>query len=347
MSTDNGKIDLMNLAAYLQQIRQNSDIVFSENLCAFQLGSGLSNHNYLLQDGVNKWVLRVNQNASDGFVRRKDELASWQIAGNAGLAPQLRFVSSTMDCFLSDYVETQSDWSQLAHDVDGAAVDNQSICLRQRAPQLLAQLLLAMQDLPLPQNHISLSRQWQHYLTQLHHIAVKLETMASSGPPNTNQLAISIEQWQTQWQRLQRLHHDTQLKIDSCDAVSLRNQYSHRDLTPYNLLLSDEHLLCIDFEYACQSHPLFDLAVVLQTHGISSSQQAQLKALYFSKQQNLKLGAEQALPAMGALYWTYSAAWALLMAGQSLLNGDESKLLPHLAKDYLSWFENYYTQAAK
>ena len=110
---------------------------------------------------------------------------------------------------------------------------------------------------------MTVSTQWQQYAHQLDSLSASQTNL----------------QWQHAWQQLLRLNGLVRQWLSQLEACVLLPAFCHRDLTPHNLLLSghqSQRLLCIDYEYAVASHPLFDLASVIATHELSSRQVNQL-----------------------------------------------------------------------
>lgn len=313
---------------------------------------GLSNQNWLLQAGSELLVLRVNSPGSDRICDRNNELACWRVAEKANLAPGLIWGSADKGLYLSRFIEQapQANWQQLLaskgaaeiasaahnafvnrnsfsdlperkhepkhepkHEVGSGAV----LGARQgKSPQaLLLELLLGLRALPAPKLEISVAEQWRIYLERLDDMAL------SRGQPSS---------WQ---QRLMQLH-SAQGLFEQCntrlEACLLRPQYCHRDLNPHNLLLAEDGLKCVDFEYACASHPLFELAGVLSSHQLSAEGQQWLIYHYLEQHPHLTGDAHLAVAAAVDVYWLFACCWALQMAWD---NQQQS---------YLDWFDDFW-----
>ncbi|NMH64272.1 phosphotransferase [Shewanella salipaludis] len=289
------------------------------------LSQGLSNSNYLLQTRAlsNKalqtqaWVLRVNSRASSFLCNRAEEVANWRLAESGGLAPALLWVSDDHQYYLSEYIAQASPpWEALAAAVP-AGGDGRSEPLRPDAAGQLLGLLQRLQALPLPANDMSVAGQWQAYRHKLQRLAVAAPTA----------------DWQARHRRLLALTPHLDAWLARLDACLLRHQYCHRDLNPHNLLLRNNQLVCIDFEYACASHPLFELAGVLASHGLSVAQRDWLTAHYLTGHPHLTPAAGAALASAIDIYWVFAACWALLLAGQEV----DAKQ----RQAYLAWFDSF------
>lgn len=191
--------------------------------------------------------------------------------------------------------------------------------------RLLLELLLQLRELPTGPYAISITEQWQEYHQQM--LAYQASLTATH---NWNErvakllnIQIAIKDW-----------------CDNLAACLIKPQFCHRDLNPHNLLLRNNRLYCIDFEYATASHPLCELAVVLATHALTPAQQNELVTQYLSEHPYVSVNAVAAVPAAIDMYWVFACYWALLMAAQTE---------PSRSADYLAWFDCFWpliTQAS-
>ncbi len=309
----------------------------SENVVT-PLAHGLSNQNYLINDGERKWVLRVNSPASSQLCDRQSEVKNWNLAAEQGLAPKLFYVSHDHTYYLSEYIQqaVETQWGGLftakpAHPL----IDESTLWLGAEA--LLLPLLKGISCLPIPENVLGVTQQWQIYRDKLTLIAANQTSLLNS------ELAA---QWQVSRMNLLALESEIISWLEQLNACSLSNQYSHRDLNPYNLLYKEGQIYCIDFEYACSSHPLFDLAGILSTHALSTSQRHCLIDGYLDGHPYLTTNAKAALPAAINIYWVFAACWSLLMAADNrdlagvTPNADVGSN-PHSSQEYLDCFNNF------
>ncbi|MXR67127.1 phosphotransferase [Shewanella sp. JBTF-M18] len=315
------------------------------------LSRGLSNQNYHLTNADNQLVLRVNSQASSQISARDHEVANWRMAEQQGIAPELVYVSPDNRFYLSRFIDTEEDWSRLMTANPAHPLQDECVT-RPGAEVLLLDLLKGLGHLPLPENPISVTEQWLRYYRQLAQIAESLDT---GGMP-----ASYLEPWHKRWLALKAHQGRVEAVLEQLNACELAPQYSHRDLNPHNLLVSQGKLWCIDYEYACSSHPLVDLASVLATHRLSTEQRHRLILGYLNEHPKLNDKALAAIPCAMALYWYFAACWALLMAsqGEGLLKptvqstvqqtvplhqvqGESDASLPHSVSDYLQCFDDF------
>ncbi len=296
-----------------------------------RLSQGLSNQNFLLTiaggETNKQYVLRINSDESDQICHRQAEIANWQLANHAGLAPALVYASSDQRYFLSEFVATKRDWSKLAN---SAVIEQYQGEIWPEAEIKLLQLLQQLCGLPKPDNHISSRQQWQIYLDDLQKCSVKL-----------NQHDVFCQQWLQCYQQLLNCAEQVQHILARLDACMIAKQYCHRDLNPHNILFKNDKLYCIDFEYACASHPLTDLATVLATHRLSTKQQRWLITGYLTEHPNLTKDGITVLPAAIDLYWIFCCCWSLLMACYHYATE------PDNAVSYLTYYDDSYRSINK
>lgn len=315
-----------------------SDKADSSTLEVLKLTHGLSNQNYLIDNGQHKWVLRCNSSASDQLCNRKAEVRNWRLAADAGIAPALLYVSTDHSFYLSEYIDedTTKLWANLLS-AETAHPFTHDTAIWPEADQQLLVLLQELTRLDTPENITDNPEQWRLYFKQLSEIEACIVSEASSG---------LNAQWLTHFKQLLSLESKISQWLQELSDCALGLQYSHRDLNPHNLLCKGGTLCCIDFEYACGSHPLFDLAGVLSTHKLSTPQRQRLIDAYLLNHPKLTSDAKAALPAAINIYWFFAASWSLLMASDNSSNSDMENLSnsnPHKAQEYLNCFEQFFS----
>lgn len=305
-----------------------------------RLSHGLSNVNYLINDGEHQWVLRSNSSASDTLCDRHAEVKNWRLAADAGLAPSLYYVSPDHAYFLSEYIEQDhgSQWADLLCANSVKPLIDVALIKPNAGRQLLV-LLQGLARLAVPDNVIEVSTQWQRYRDQLRHVDThSLGTKSSE----------ILKQWQDHLNELLGLEGKIGQWLAELGECILASQYSHRDLNPHNLLSKKGQVFCIDFEYACGSHPLFDLAGVLSTHVLSTAQREALIEAYLLNHPKLTADAKYALPAAINMHWIFAVCWSLLMAAdhafscEEQANDIEKSHNSHKAQEYLDYFELFF-----
>ncbi len=310
------------------------------------LTQGLSNRNYYVRgvhaskDYESEWVLRLNSWASTQICDRPSEVAAWVDASEAGLAPNIVYISPQKDFYLSQFLAQNDNrsWSVL-NSANGSHPISNVAESWPKAEQLLLQLLDGLKRLPLPKNVITVEQQWQTYYSRLSQMQQQLRFQQSSS-------SASLAAWLQQFDLLHAQEDAVTAMLCLHERCLVKNQFSHRDLNPFNILLVQDKLNCIDFEYACSSHPLCDLASVISSHSLSSKQRKWLIESYLNNQINLNHHAQDAIPAAVDLYWVFAVCWALQMAFDSMtldgkLNADTDKIKQ--AESYLDCARQYQT----
>lgn len=316
------------------------------------LSQGLSNQNYYIRAKRNsitpkEWVLRVNSQASNQLCDREAEVNNWTLAANQGLAPPLVFVATDFSCYLSEFIEQDSlDWALMAR-AQGAHPLKMEQVLHVEADTLLSSLLNNLQALPLPKNAISMTAQWQHYYDVLMHMSATLCQVQGQSVCEADVGSQNLK-WLSSLESLMKNKAVIIEWLQQVEGCLIQTQFCHRDLNPHNVLLNQEQLFLIDYEYACASHPLWDLAGILATHHLSSMQRQRLILGYLEGNPNVTQDALQAVPSSIHLYWVFSACWALMMAFSFLKDGqqaavDKRNIDEHAIKvdEYLNYFEQF------
>ncbi|GGI84512.1 phosphotransferase [Shewanella gelidii] len=210
----------------------------------------------------------------------------------------------------------------------------------QRAPErALLELLNTLIEVPAPHNMISTAEQWHHYRDRLMAISAQLEDSKLLNP--------QLKHWQAMLNNMLMQESEIESWLQQMQANLLTPQFCHRDLNPYNLLVENDRLVCIDFEYACCSNPLFDLASILCTHRLNPDQQQWLIENYLENHPNLKSAAIDSVYAACKIYWLFATSWALMMAADEymgIVGLDNSESEPETVKnlaDYLQFAQTY------
>ncbi|GIU53109.1 phosphotransferase [Shewanella sp. KT0246] len=281
-----------------------------------RLSAGLSNSNYYLKMPSQDWVLRDNKDIEQ-WCDRDNEVACWRMAQAIKLAPKLIWQSETKQFYLSEFIkQTSFDWSSTFSEYGFSSSNRPSnnsfrygdgLAEQYEPVSQLLSLLKQFTTLALPPKVISITEQWQVYLESLAELS-------------NNQLD---EQWCDAFEQLTNLKPAMTSWLTDLESCLIRPQFCHRDLSPFNLLLQQDNLLCIDFEYCAASHPMFDLASILATHQLTEQQAKDLSEQYLCQHPNLQSNAIHYLEQIYNCFWAFGAAWALMMAAKSTHSEDE------------------------
>jgi thiamine kinase-like enzyme len=186
----------------------------------------------------------------------------------------------------------------------------------------LLRVLQNLMQLPLPEKSLTPRVQWQDYHCRL---VTFSESLAGTHQFQRGRGRLCSQSWQQAFAKIVSMKDDIDTLLRLLEDCAVANQFCHRDLNPHNLLYTLDlfshkpKLVCIDFEYATASHPLFELASLVCTHKLTQAQVDALTELYIAENPNLNHNALAAMPAAINCYWLCCAAWALLMAAQLMM----------------------------
>ncbi len=260
------------------------------------LTAGWSNQNFLLCVDNQQYVLRINSLESSAICNRDSEIECWKIAAKEKLAPALFWVSGDKKFYLSEYLQQPDDTT--------VNKDN------------LLQLLNKLTKLPLPTHNISTSEQWHIYRQKISLLDKKIIE------ENIHQQPTLLTMKKT-WQHLQKKLFEQQSNmidwLAHMESCQIRPQFCHRDLNINNILVKNDHLVCIDFEYACASHPLFELAAIVCSHNLSKTEEEKFTSQYLLNHPNLTKDAYKALPTACRVFWCFFQCWTVIMMGSTLV----------------------------
>jgi thiamine kinase-like enzyme len=338
---------------------------------AFRLSAGLSNDNFRLSCDQGDWVLRDNS-PENVWCDRVQELHNWHRAQAAGIAPKLVWVSDDKRFYLSQYIEQSLPWANFSGGFghqdasrplepitmtypNGAAIQTFSNSVTSQAAlssdHSVAALLNILQDLmqlPLPEKALTPRVQWQDYHCRL---VTFSESLAGTHQFQRGRGRLCSQSWQQAFAKIVAMKDDIDTWLRLLEDCAVANQFCHRDLNPHNLLYTQDlfshkpKLVCIDFEYATASHPLFELASLVCTHKLTQAQVDALTEQYIAVNPNLNHHALAAMPAAVNCYWLCCAAWALLMAAElmaeALSAAKISDDLDRSFEQYLDYFNQY------
>ncbi|WP_153915399.1 phosphotransferase [Shewanella sp. TC10] len=310
-------------------------VIAEECLGIEKLSAGLSNTNYHLKMAHQDWVLRDNKDIQQ-WCDRDNEVTCWLRVESIGLAPKLIWQSDNKQFYLSEYVNQQPiDWAsnygefgfntpQRPSEDKNQKIDSNHTKLE--PVDLLLNMLNQLSTLALPPKEISLTAQWLVYIESLTELSLLqssslLQTNLQKKSPQQNCQSQKKHSQSLQWhecfKQLTKLQSSMESWLADLESCLVKPQFCHRDLSPFNLLLHEDKLHCIDFEYCAASHPMFDLASVLATHQLTDKQANELSEQYLFKHPNLKPNSIQYLPQIYNCFWAFGAAWALMMAAEA------------------------------
>ncbi|PYF78321.1 phosphotransferase family enzyme [Marinomonas alcarazii] len=239
------------------------------------LEEGFSNEAYLIDWGESiHLVLRVPFIDSDIFyINRASEMAALKSAAALGLSPAVIW-NDQKGAFACQFVVQPSlDWSVVHKDKD--------------VSRIAKSLASSHQGLPITNHQYAVFEVIEHYLSGIHSYAKKD--------------AVLLKEYEYLKSVFSQLAQPNQL---------FNSVLCHNDLNPKNVLMDNEQLWIIDWEYCGVGDPLFDLAVVAKSHNLDERQTMLLMAEY-----DVSLPLSESLAAMSEYKKAYAVremAWLLL-----------------------------------
>jgi len=207
------------------------------------LGGGMTNANFIVEDGGRKYVVRVGDDIPVHQVMRFNELAASRAAAAVGLSPAV--VHHEPGILVLDFIE-------------GRTLAEPDI----RDPEMLARIVPLIRrchrDIPGVLRGATLAFWVFHVIRDY---AWTLRDGDSPHGPALPALLATAE-------RLERALGPTEIV------------FGHNDLLPGNFIDDGERLWLIDWDYAGFNTPLFDLGGLASNSGLSSAQEETLLEAY-------------------------------------------------------------------
>lgn len=246
------------------------------------LGGGITNRNFLVTDGPNRYVARVCADRSLLGIDRDNERACQAAAATLGIAPEVHYAEAgiLVSPFVSGRVLVATD-------------------LRDRA-------LVARMAATLRQLHDG----WDQALGEFLYFCpfATARTYAARARARGANLPADLDTWLADTRAVQGR------------MAPFRPKLCHNDLLPANLIDSGERIWLIDWEYGGVGHPFFDLAGFAGNGGLDSDEAAVLLEMYLGRAPSAAEWFDfRALKAASLLR---ESLWAALQAVASDLNFD-------------------------
>ncbi|MFT8585247.1 phosphotransferase [Acetobacter papayae] len=206
------------------------------------LGGGITNSNFVVEDGSRRYVVRVGQDIPLHNVMRFNEQAASYAAALAGISPPVRYAEA--DLLVIDFIEGKT--------LDAAGV-------RARLPavvELVRRMHTGLRE------HLAgpaLSFWIFHVLRNY------LRVLRQKGARPITQL-----------ERLERITQELEQGLGPTETL-----FAHNDLLPANFLDDGERLWLIDWDYGGFNAPLFDLGNLASNNAFDPEQRETMLTLYY------------------------------------------------------------------
>jgi len=235
---------------------------------------GLSNTSYRIRHRGERFVLRLGDvDAADSSRDRDAELAIHRRAAQAGLAPDIVFADTEADILVTRYLEGQT--------LTPSELDDPGTL------KSIANLLREVHALPLTGHVFEGARAGRYYVSQM--------TKNSAGPALLAKAERCIE-------IIERLPAPGSLRCCHNDVIA-ENLHLGYDLHRH------ERLRLLDWEYAADNDPYFDIASLIVYHELDDAAQKRLLLAYDANADEGEFAhLEACMQAYDALYWLWRAA---------------------------------------
>lgn len=215
-------------------------------ITATELSGGITNVNYLVDDGSKKYVARLGEDIPVHQVMRFNELAASKAAHAAGISPAVRHHGPGV--LVLDFVKSKT-------------LTAEDVRVQSTLERILPLVKCCHQDIP---KHVrgSILMFWVFHVVR--------DYAATLHDANSSHSAILPELL------------DVNAKLEAASSPT-EIVFGHNDLLPANFLDDGERLWLIDWDYAGFNSPLFDLGGLASNNGLSSAQETWLLENYFEQ----------------------------------------------------------------
>lgn len=208
------------------------------------LAGGISNHNFLVEDGGERFVVRIGEDFEVHNVLRRFELAAARAAHAAGISPEVVYAEPGAMVF---------------RHVDGRTLEPADV----RDPAMLARIVPLLRAC-----HRELPRHFRGP-APIFWVFQVVRDYAARLAEEGHRLASDLPRYLAASERLEAAVGPVELA------------FGHNDLLAANLLDDGERLWLVDWEYAGFNSPLFDLGGLASNNELSEAQEAWLLEAYY------------------------------------------------------------------
>lgn len=247
------------------------------------LDGGITNRNFLVQDGAHKSVVRIGTDIPAHQIMRFNELSASKAAHAAGISPAV--IHHEPGLLVIDFIEGRT---LTAADFASDAMLDQAVDLLRRAHG----------DIP---THL---RGPALIFWVFHVVRDYVATLKAAKSPHLPKLASLLDQAAI-----------LEAAVGPIDLV-----FGHNDLLPANFIHDGARLWLIDWDYAGFNSPLFDLGGLAANNGLTPAQERRMLARYFGRPTTpIQWRSYAAMKAASALR---EALWSMVSEHHSTLDFD-------------------------
>ncbi len=226
----------------LQQVYELS--CWKGDISARPLRGGITNANFLVEDGGRKYFVRIGSDIPAHGVMRFNELAASRAAAAAGISPAV--VHAQAGVLVLDFI-------------DGQTLDPQTV----RRPDMLQRIVPLIR-----QCHVQIPLHFRGPALVFWVFQV-LRDYAAGLVQDQARLAAQLP-------RLLQIADELETVVGEIRLV-----FGHNDLLAANIIDDGHRLWLVDWDYAGFNSPLFDLGGLASNNGLDEVQERDLLAAYF------------------------------------------------------------------
>ncbi|MEH6526374.1 MAG: phosphotransferase [Sneathiella sp.] len=217
---------------------------WSDKVTVTPLSGGMTNENFLVTDGGNRFVVRLGDDIPVHHVLRANELSASKAAQSAGISPAVRYHEPGI--LVLDYIESKT---LNAADIRDPVMLEKIIPLIKSCHQLIPEHLKG------PAQIFWVFHVLRDYARSIH----EADSPCAANLPEFLRITSELEGLSGPY-----------------DIV-----FGHNDLLPANFLDDGDRLWLIDWDYAGFNTPLFDLGGMAANSQLSETQQRFVLETYF------------------------------------------------------------------
>ena len=268
------------------------------------LVGGITNLNFVVQDGTKRFVVRIGDDIPLHHILRSNELAASRAACLAGVSPAVRHHEAGV--LVIDFVEGRT---MTAADFQDDAVLEDAVALVKRAHGAIPQHL----------------RGPVHLFWAFHVIRDYAATLREDGSRHIPDLEALLAQ-----------AAELEAAIGPVTLV-----FGHNDLLPANFLHDGNRMWLIDWDYAGFNSALFDLGGLAAHNGLTVAQEARMLALYHGHAPDAALW--RSYKAMKAAAALREVLWSMVSEQHSSLEFDYAAYTEINLTTYRASFDAFLT----
>lgn len=257
--------------------------VWQGDISIAPLAGGMTNENYLVEDCVAKYVVRLGEDIPEHLVMRFNELAASRAAHRAGISPAVLYAEQGLTVI--EYIDSKT-------------LSAADICQTETLQKIIPVLRACHQDVA---EHLEgpVLMYWTSHVVQNY----------------ARQLVARESPYAGQASELVRVAKELEQAAGPFDMV-----FCHNDLLAANFLDDGDKIWLIDWDYAGYNSPLFDLGGLAASSNLDVAQEGRMLNAYFGKVPDDRLFHQYL--AMKSAFLLRETMWSMVSEQTSKLDVD-------------------------